>query len=76
VVGIDLLTCFPSAFSISGAAATVPVIAGEPIEMGRCTSLFMFRQQVLVVEADIEKLTTVGERIRSRDIPFSEFTQD
>lgn len=65
-----------TAFLVSGIAATVPEVIGEPYEdASGVTYLPMFRQPVLVFTATKESLRTTYERVRSRDIRCAIFTE-
>jgi hypothetical protein len=65
------------AFLVSGIAATVPELIGEPYSDADATSyLPMFRQPVLVFEAPGTVLTHAHARALSRGLPMSVFTAD
>lgn len=66
-----------TAFTVSGIAGTVPGVTGEPYEdASGVTYLPMFRQPVMVYSADAAAIRNVYERARTRDVPFSVFTED
>lgn len=66
-----------TAFLVSGIAAMEPETVGEPYEDGGGNRyLPMFRQPVLVFEADAAKLRTIFERAKRRDVAFAIFTDD
>lgn len=63
------------AFLVSGVAAAVPELIGEPYEDADGTKyLAMFGQPVLVFEASSEVLTAAHARAVSRGLPMSVFT--
>jgi hypothetical protein len=65
------------AFLVSGVAAAVPELIGEPYEDADGTKyLAMFGQPVLVFEAPAEVLTAAHSRAVSRGLPMSVFTAD
>ncbi|WP_260195222.1 DUF2000 domain-containing protein [Actinophytocola gossypii] len=65
------------AFLVSGIAATVPELIGEPYQDGDGTKyLPMFGQPVLVFEATAETLTTAHTRADTRGLPMSIFTRE
>lgn len=65
------------AFLVSGVAAAVPELIGEPYEDADGTKyLAMFGQPVLVFEASAEVLTAAHGRAHSRGLPMSVFTAD
>ena len=65
------------AFLVSGVAAAVPELIGEPYEDADGTKyLAMFGQPVLVFEAPAEVLTAAHARAVSRGLPMSVFTAD
>lgn len=65
------------AFLVSGVAAAVPELVGEPYEDADGTKyLAMFGQPVLVFEASAEVLTAAHARAVSRGLPMSVFTAD
>ena len=66
-----------TAFLVSGLAATVPELVGEPYEDADGTGyLPMFRQPVLVLEGTKEVLTGAHGRALGRGLPLSVFTSD
>jgi hypothetical protein len=66
-----------TAFLVSGLAATVPELIGEPYEDADGTAyLPMFRQPVLVLEGAKEVLTAARTRGLDRQLPMSVFTAD
>jgi hypothetical protein len=66
-----------TAFLVSGIAAGVPEVMGEPYADADGTAyLPMFRQPVLVFEADAATLTAAQERGISRGLAMSVFTRD
>lgn len=65
------------AFLVSGIAATVPELIGQPYEDADGTKyLPMFGQPVLVFEASAQTLTDAHARADSRGLPISVFTAD
>ncbi len=65
------------AFLVSGVAAAVPELIGEPYEDADGTKyLAMFGQPVLVFEASAQVLAAAHGRAVSRDLPTSVFTAD
>jgi hypothetical protein len=65
------------AFLVSGVAAAVPELIGEPYEDADGTKyLAMFGQPVLVFEAPGEVLTAAHSRAVSRGLPMSVFTAE
>ena len=63
------------AFLVSGVAAAVPELIGEPYSDADGTKyLAMFGQPVLVFEAAAEVLTAAHTRALSRGLPMSVFT--
>jgi hypothetical protein len=65
------------AFVVSGVAAAVPELIGEPYEDADGTKyLAMFGQPVLVFEASAEVLTAAHARAVSRGLPTSVFTAE
>lgn len=65
------------AFLVSGVAAAVPELIGEPYEDADGTKyLAMFGQPVLVFEASAEVLTAAHARAVSRGLPTSVFTAE
>lgn len=66
-----------TAFTVSGIAATVEGIIGEPYEDGSDNVyLPMFRQPVMIFAANAEQLQKAYERALNRQIRFSIFTED
>jgi len=66
-----------TAFTISGIAATVDNVVGEPyVDGSGNTYLPMFRQPVLVFLADAEKLRQVHERAQRREVPVAIYTEE
>ena len=65
------------AFLVSGVAAAVPELIGEPYEDADGTKyLAMFGQPVLVFEASAEVLTAAHRKALDRGLPMSVFTAD
>jgi hypothetical protein len=65
------------AFLVSGLAATVPGVTGEPYEDGSGRRyLPMFRQPVLVFAGDGATLRAAYERAISREVMMAVFTAD
>lgn len=65
------------AFLVSGVAAAVPELVGDPYEDADGTKyLAMFGQPVLVFEASAEVLTAAHARAVSRGLPTSVFTAE
>ena len=65
------------AFLVSGIAATVPELIGQPYSDADGTKyLPMFGQPVLVFEASAQTLTDAHARADSRGLPMSVFTAD
>lgn len=65
------------AFLVSGVAAAVPELIGEPYEDADGTKyLAMFGQPVLVFEAPAEVLTAAHARAVARGLPMSVFTAE
>ncbi|HEU4327589.1 MAG TPA: DUF2000 family protein [Roseiflexaceae bacterium] len=65
-----------TAFLVSGIAATVPDVVGEPYADGSGAAyLPMFRQPVLVFTADAVQIRTVYERARARAVSLAIFTE-
>jgi hypothetical protein len=63
------------AFLVSGVAAAVPELIGEPYEDADGTKyLAMFGQPVLVFEASAEVLTAAHRKALDRGLPMSVFT--
>lgn len=66
-----------TAFLVSGLAATLPELIGEPYEDADGTGyLPMFRQPVLVLEGSKETLTDAHTRALGRELPLAVFTAD
>ena len=66
-----------TAFTISGIAASVEDVTGEPYRDGSGNVyLPMFRQPVLVFAADAAKIRTAYERARARNVPCAIFTEE
>lgn len=66
-----------TAFLVSGLAATIPELIGEPYEDADGTAyLPMFRQPVLVLEGAAETLSAAHGRALDRGLPMSVFTAD
>jgi hypothetical protein len=66
-----------TAFIVSGIAATVEDVTGEPyVDRNWNRYLPMFKQPVYVYEADATKIRTVFDRARSREIEFAAFTEN
>jgi hypothetical protein len=66
-----------SAFLVSGIAAALPDLVGEPYEDADGTSyLAMFRQPVLVFSGGKEVLAAAHSRAVARGLPMSVFTSD
>jgi hypothetical protein len=66
-----------AAFLVSGIAATVPDIVGEPYVDGSGSSyLPMFRQPVLVFTADADAIRRAYERARDRGVELAVFTDE
>jgi hypothetical protein len=66
-----------TAFLVSGLAATLPELIGEPYEDADGTPyLPMFRQPVLVLEGSKEVLTAAHQRTVARELPLAVFTAD
>jgi hypothetical protein len=65
------------AFLVSGVAAAVPELIGEPYEDADGTKyLAMFGQPVLVFEASADVLTSAHRKALDRGLPMSVFTAD
>lgn len=65
------------AFLVSGVAAAVPELIGEPYEDADGTKyLAMFGQPVLVFEASAQVLTSAHGKALDRGLPMSVFTAD
>lgn len=66
-----------TAFAVSGIAATVDDVVGEPYQDGSGnTYLPMFRQPVLVFAADAEVLAKIHERALRRSVPMAIYTEE
>lgn len=66
-----------TAFLISGIAATVEGVVGEPyVDGSGNTYLPMFRQPVLIFAADAEKLRQIHERTMRREVPAAIYTEE
>jgi hypothetical protein len=66
-----------TAFTVSGIAATVENVVGEPYQDASDTTyLPMFRQPVLVFAADSEKLRVIHERALRRELPVAVYTEE
>jgi hypothetical protein len=66
-----------TAFTVSGIAASVEDVTGEPYRDGSGNVyLPMFRQPVLVFEADAARIRTAYERVLSRNVPCAIFTEE
>jgi hypothetical protein len=66
-----------TAFLVSGLAATMPELVGEPYQDADGTAyLPMFRQPVMVFAASKEVLTAAHSRALSRVVPMAVFTSD
>ncbi|OZV81750.1 hypothetical protein CA850_11395 [Micromonospora echinospora] len=66
-----------TAFTVSGIAATVENVVGEPyVDGSDNTYLPMFRQPVLVFAADAEKLRQIHERALRREVPMAIYTEE
>lgn len=66
-----------TAFTVSGIAATVENVTGEPyVDGSGNTYLPMFRQPVLVFVADAEKLRQIHERALRREVPAAVYTEE
>jgi hypothetical protein len=66
-----------TAFLVSGIAAGMPEVVGEPYEDGSGNRyLPMFREPVLIYGADQGDLARAARRAREREIPYAVFTQD
>jgi hypothetical protein len=66
-----------TAFLISGIAAAVPELIGEPYEDADGTPyLAMFRQPVVVLSGSKELLTAAHTRVLARGLPRSIYTSD
>jgi hypothetical protein len=66
-----------TAFLVSGVAATVPEIVGEPYADGAGNRyLPMFRQPVMVFGADAQGIRRAYERARQRGVELAIFTHE
>lgn len=66
-----------TAFTISGVAGTVENITGEKYEDADGNQyLPMIIQPILIFSADKEQIKTVYERLMSREVPFSIYTEE
>ncbi|MBR8743268.1 DUF2000 domain-containing protein [Nocardiopsis sp. MG754419] len=66
-----------TAFLVSGLGPAVPALIGDPYEDADGTGyLPMFRQPVLVFEADEETVTRARTRALTRDVELAVFTSD
>jgi hypothetical protein len=66
-----------TAFLVSGIAATVDGITGQPyVDGSGNTYLPMFRQPVLVFSAGDEKLRQIHERAMRREVPVAIYTEE
>jgi hypothetical protein len=66
-----------TAFTVSGIAATVENVVGEPyVDGSEVSYLPMFRQPVLVFVADEATMTKVHERALRREIPCAVYTEE
>jgi hypothetical protein len=66
-----------TAFTVSGIAATVEDVVGEPyVDGSDNTYLPMFRQPVLVFSAPADKLRLIHERALNRGIPTAVYTEE
>ncbi|GHF65598.1 hypothetical protein GCM10010218_53890 [Streptomyces mashuensis] len=66
-----------TAFTVSGIAATVENVTGEPYrDASGVTYLPMFRQPVLVFAADGETLSRIHERALRREVPTAVYTEE
>jgi hypothetical protein len=66
-----------TAFLVSGIAATVPGVVGEPYRDGTGNEyLPMFVQPVLVYQADATALRRAYERAMSRDVELAVYTRE
>ncbi|BCL17539.1 DUF2000 family protein [Micromonospora sagamiensis] len=66
-----------TAFTVSGIAATVDNVVGEPyVDGSDNTYLPMFRQPVLVFAANAEKLRQIHERGLRREVPMAVYTEE
>jgi hypothetical protein len=66
-----------TAFLVSGIAATVPEVVGEPYEDGSGNSYQpMFRQPVMVFAADAAGIRRAYERAMQREVDLAIFTRE
>lgn len=66
-----------TAFLVSGIAATIAGLVGEPYaDASGNTYLPMFRQPVLVFAASAEQLREVYRRAQTRAVPLAIFTEE
>lgn len=66
-----------TAFTASGIAGTNPDVMGDPYEDASGNRyLAMFKQPVMVFEADSEQIQAVYARALDLGVPFSIFTED
>jgi hypothetical protein len=66
-----------TAFLVSGVAATVPEIVGEPYADGAGNRyLPMFRQPVMIFAADAQGIRRAYERARQRGVELAIFTHE
>lgn len=66
-----------TAFTASGIAGTDPDVMGDPYEDASGNRyLAMFKQPVMVFEADTEQIQAVYARALDLGVPFSIFTED
>lgn len=66
-----------TAFTASGIAGTDPDVMGDPYEDASGNRyLAMFKQPVMVFEADSEQIQAVYARALDLGVPFSIFTED
>ncbi|WP_407640518.1 DUF2000 family protein [Actinokineospora iranica] len=66
-----------TAFTVSGIAATVDNVVGEPyLDASGVEYLPMFRQPVLVFIADAETMTKIHERALRREVKCAVYTEE
>lgn len=66
-----------TAFTISGIAATVENVVGEPyVDGSGKVYLPMFRQPVLVFVADADLMRQIHERAQRREVPAAIYTEE
>lgn len=66
-----------TAFTVSGIAATVENVTGEPyVDGSDNTYLPMFRQPVLVFSATAEQMRQIHERAVRREVPTAVYTEE